>query len=109
MATTVEELKQRMEQLEREVTSLREIVNELQPAVDGLPPIRTREWLPGIRVIDGESARAHIDRAFEKMGIDVTQPALSAEEIQQLMLQEGVRPEDCILSRGIIEAREERG
>ena len=37
----------------------------------------------------------------------VTQPAMTPQEVQELMLREGVRPEDNILSRGIIEAREE--
>jgi hypothetical protein len=39
------------------------------------------------------------------MGIDV-QP-IGAEELQDMMLKEGIRPEDNIASRGIIEMREE--
>lgn len=107
MALTVDELKQRIEHLEAEVSGLRAAIRELQNRPSDLPPIRTKEWLPGVRVIDKETLRPHIDRAFEQMGIGSTEPALTAEEVQEMMLREGVRPEDCIASRGIIEAREE--
>src|SRR5687767_7698064 len=106
MASTVKELRQRIEHLEREVSSLRTAIAQAEQPRD-LPPIRRNEWLPGIWVIDPESARPHIDRAFEQMGIDITQPPPSAEELQELMLREGVNPEDCLGSRGIIEARDE--
>jgi hypothetical protein len=109
MATTVEELKQRMEQLEREVTSLRSAVDMLDTESPGgsagaLPD----EWKPRrVRLSDRNEVLRHLDAAFATMGIDISRPALTGEEVQELMLREGVRPEDCLLSRGIIEAREE--
>jgi hypothetical protein len=41
------------------------------------------------------------------MGIDVSGEPPTAAAAQELMLREGVRPEQNILSRGIIEARDE--
>jgi hypothetical protein len=107
MATTIEELAQRVESLEREVSILREAIEQTRRGPADLPPIRTREWFPGIRVIDHESLVPHMDRAFKQMGIDLSQPAMTGEQVQEKLLHEGVRPEDRLLSRGIIEAREE--
>lgn len=42
----------------------------------------------------------------EKMGV-VPDPTATAEKSRASMLADGVRPEDNILSRGIIEMREE--
>lgn len=50
---------------------------------------------------------AVLDAAYAEMGVDLSEPEITAEELQALMLEEGVRPEDNILSSGIIAAREE--
>ena len=71
------------------------------------PDVAPRDPLAGVRFSDPKALLPLLDKAFAEMGIDVTQPAPTPEEVQQLMLREGVRPEDNILSRGIIEAREE--
>lgn len=45
------------------------------------------------------------DEWFQQIGI--TAQPMGAERLQTLMLQEGVRPEDNLFSRGIIAMREE--
>ena len=82
--------------------------------LEGVPPYShsapegfPRDPLAGVRFSDPKALLPLLDKAFAEMGIDVTQPAPTPEEVQQLMLREGVKPEDNILSRAIIEAREE--
>jgi hypothetical protein len=45
------------------------------------------------------------DKAMEQMGIRCE--PIPAEELQQRMLDHGIKPEDNLLSRAIIEMREE--
>jgi hypothetical protein len=102
MATTVEELRQRVEELERQVRELR---SNFALEQSGSAPER---WHPRrVRLSDPEEVRRLLDAALTKMGVDLAQPAIPAEEVQQMMLREGVRPEDRLLSCGIIDAREE--
>lgn len=63
--------------------------------------------LADLKFADTKTLRPVIDAAFTAMGIDITQPAPSAIAVQQLMLREGIKPEDNIFSGGIIEARKE--
>ncbi len=63
--------------------------------------------LGGLTFADAKALLPILDKAFAEMGIDVIQPAMRHEDVQQLMLLEGIKPEDNILSRGIIEARGE--
>jgi hypothetical protein len=113
MATTADALKARLAHVQRELADVSNALGELGvPTADqaaAVPDARSDDALAlaGIKVIDFSGMRELIDRVFTEMGIDVTEPAPSAQEVQQQMLREGVRPEDCILSRGIIEARDD--
>ena len=51
-----------------------------------------------------ERLRPSIKKTLEKLDFDAE--SLTAEELQQLLLEEGVKPEDNIGSRAIIEERE---
>ncbi len=53
-----------------------------------------------------ETVRAW-DKAMAAMGIDVSEPPIGAEALQQMLIAEGINPEDNEFSRGIIEMREE--
>ncbi len=53
-----------------------------------------------------ERLRPSIENTLGKPDSDVEIP--TAEELQQLLLEEGVRPEDNLGSRAIIEERERR-
>jgi hypothetical protein len=46
-----------------------------------------------------------LDEWFQQIGIAA--PPIGAEKLQALMLQEGLQPEDNLLSQGIISMREE--
>ena len=53
-----------------------------------------------------ERLRPSIEKALGKLDPDVE--TLTAEELQQLLLEEGIKPEDNLCSRAIIEERERR-
>jgi hypothetical protein len=58
-----------------------------------------------VRFVDKEKLRPIVDNAFAAMGI-CGEP-IGAEKVQEMIAACGVRPEDNILSRGIIDMREE--
>jgi hypothetical protein len=58
-----------------------------------------------VHFVDKEKLRPIVDNAFAAMG--VCGEPLGAETVQEMMAAGGVRPEDNILSRGIIDMHEE--
>ena len=94
MTTTIEELEKRVVALEREVSSLRQQL--------GI-------WTPGQTPAESEREHEEIKaiwaQMLEKMGI--RGEPIGAKKLRERMLASGIKPEDNILSRGIIEAREE--
>jgi hypothetical protein len=109
---TIQTLREKIARIQAELAEVSVALEELSrlptedaPAAPAHPP--GDMLLTSAKFADPRRALAAMDEAFVQMGIDVTQPGLSPEEVQQLMLREGVRPEDRVLSRGIIEARDE--
>ncbi len=94
MTTTIEELEKRMTALESEVNSLRRQLG-----------IRTPGQSRAESESDHEEIKAIWARALEQMGI--RGEPIGAEKLQEMMLAEGIKPEDNLFSRGIIEMREE--
>jgi hypothetical protein len=100
MATTLEELEKRVAALEQEVSALR-----------GKPgPPRTRRFgdnIPLIREARAQQAAisAAVAEAFAKMGITGT--PVGPERLREMMLADGVNPNDNPASREIIAMREE--
>jgi hypothetical protein len=94
MTTTIEELEKRVVALEREVSYLRQQL--------GI-------WTPGQTLVESERDHEEIKaiwaRVLEQLGIH-GEP-IGAEKLRERMLASGIKPEDNMLSRGIIEAREE--
>lgn len=83
-------------------------VQETRPA--DLPAEHMRrdtvtEQVRTVRFVDKAKLRPVIAKAFEEMGI--RGEPIGAEELQERMAAHGVKPEDNILSQGIIEMREE--
>ena len=112
MATSIEMLKAKLAHVQRELaevsTELDELAASPSPIESLTPPGQAgRIILKGPKFSDPRALLPLIDAAFVKMSIDITKPAMTPEEVQQFMLQEGVRPENNLISRGIIEAREE--
>ena len=112
MATTIEMLKEKLARVQQELAEVSAALDELAtpPCADSVAAgarAADTDSLAGVTFSDPRTLLPLLDEALTKMGIDVTAPAMTPEEVQQLMLREGIRPEDNILSRGIIEAREE--
>jgi hypothetical protein len=107
MTATIEMLKQKLAYVQQELAEVSAALDELaQDRPDAGATAPERDPLAGIRFSDPKALLPLLDKAFAKMGIDVTQPALTPKEVQELILREGVKPEDNIGSRAIIQARE---
>jgi hypothetical protein len=92
MSTTLEQLEQRVAELETEVSRLR---------------LASERRGPGRREADPaqEQFAAGWAKALEQLGI--RGKPIGAEKVQQMIAACGFKPEDNEFSRGIIEAREE--
>jgi hypothetical protein len=64
-----------------------------------------KDWPTAIQLVDRTSWKAWFEAWFQQM--DITTQPIGAEALQEMMLQEGVRPEENMASRGIIAMREE--
>lgn len=101
-----------------EVTSQ---LRELRAALEQLPDVaeegpadlvadqrgkeNTTDRLRAVRFVDKEKLQPIVDKAFAEMG--VRGEPIGAEKVQEMIAACGVKPEDNILSRGIIDMREE--
>ena len=107
MIPTVTKLIIKVEQLEWDLAEVKKELEELQaPLLKSLTPEeRKAVRLARVRA-QRERLRPSIEKALKKPDSDAE--TLTAEELQQLLLDEGVKPEDNIGSRAIIEERERR-
>lgn len=102
MAVTLEGLKERIAQIEQQLAKVRRDLEQLTAA----PEPRTKAgWPAGFRWVARAGWKEWLDEWFRQIGI--TAQPMGAERLQEMMLQEGVRPEENLLSRGIIAMREE--
>jgi hypothetical protein len=98
----LEDLKKKIDRIEHDLIEVKKNLYKITSALSS----RTEVDLCSIfQCVDKEKLKEWLDEWFEQMGIDV-QP-IGAEQLQEMMLKEGIRPEDNILSKGIIEMREE--
>jgi hypothetical protein len=102
MVVTLEELRENVGRIERELAEVRRGLDQLVAVPE---PQTEKDRLPGIRWVDKASWKEWFDQWFQQIGI-VVRP-IGAEKLQEMMLQAGVRPEDNLLSHGIIAMREE--
>ena len=107
MIPTITKLIIKVEQLEWDLAEIKKELVKLQaPLMKSLTP-EERKAVKLARVqAQRERLRPLIENALGKPDSDVE--TLTAEELQQLLLDEGVKPEDNIGSRAIIEERERR-
>jgi hypothetical protein len=103
MSDTLESMQQRLGVVERELADVRERLRLLTPAEQTQPSQNVR----GLREAQFNqiALAAMAKEVFAKMGI--TSESVTAEQAQQRMLAEGVRPEDNAFSRDIRAMREE--
>ncbi len=102
MAVTVELLEQRLKALEEEVSRLRQAV-ERRSAEETAAERGARLWHQP--KADQAALSTGIAKAFAEMGI--TGEPVSPEKLQQMMLEEGIKPEENLFSREIKAMREE--
>ena len=107
MIPTVTKLIIKLEQLEWDLAEVKAELVKLQASeMKSLTPEeRKAVRLARVRA-QRERLRPSIEKTLGKLDPDVE--TLTAEELQQLLLEEGVKPEDNIGSRAIIEERERR-
>ena len=98
----LEELKKKIDQIEHDLIEVRKNLDQMTFAVS--PKIEF-DLCSKLQCVDREKLKKWLDEWFKQMGIDV-QP-IGAEKLQEMMLKEGIHPEDNVASRGIIEMREE--
>ncbi len=111
MPATVERLKEKIADLQRGLAEVSAALDELtqqQAERDyGAVPLNEPDPLGGASFADSREVLRLFDRASAEMGMELPKDAPTPEDVQELMLREGVQPQDNILSRGIIDAREE--
>lgn len=102
MAAPIETLKEKIAHIRQELDEVDAVLDEIAAAQPAAKP----NPLAGIKFADKEPLRKAFAELVKQMGIENMKP-IGAEALQEMMLKEGVKPEDNILSRGIIEMREE--
>jgi hypothetical protein len=107
MVSAIMELIIKVEKLEWDLAEVKKELVKLQaPLMKSLTP-EERKAIRLARVrAQRERLRPSIEKALGQPDPDVE--ILTAEELQQLLLEEGVKPEDNLCSRAIIEERERR-
>jgi hypothetical protein len=102
MAITLEELEKRLVALEQEVAALRQ--REERRLINETSAQRGARLLREAKASQAAMSAAWA-RAMERMGI--RGEPIGAEKLQEMMLAAGIKPEENLLSRAIIEMREE--
>ena len=98
--STIEEIQQKLKQIENEVAQLRAQLNQWIAQ-----PTQSVQLEQTIQFVDKEKLRSLTAKTFEEMGIR-SEP-IDAEKLQEMVAACGVKTEDNVFSRGIIEMREE--
>ena len=107
MIPAITKLLIKIEQLEWDLAEIKKELEELQvPIMKSLTP-EERQAARSARVrAENKRRRPLIEKAIGKPDPNTKTP--TAEELQQLLLEEGINPEDNLGSRAIIEEREKR-
>jgi hypothetical protein len=104
MDATLVRLKTKIDRIKREMVEIEQLCEELaeqrEPSTSGLLQARLEQGRQ-----EKEALRQIADQTLAEMGIH-RQP-IPAEELQRMMLECGIKPEENLFSRGIIEMREE--
>jgi hypothetical protein len=102
MAATLEELEQRVAQMESELARLRQLIEK--PPHEETPAERGARLLAQARR-DKARLQRSVASAFEAMGIQGN--PVPPEKLREMMAECGIRPEDNLFSQGIKEMRDE--
>lgn len=111
--TTLEDIVQRLDRLEKMMTEVNQKFSEIvgQMVLDVPKDRETAAALRGAEALKNSKREAHIaeevlDKMFEKWGIPPNFNPGSIEELRESMRQHGIRAEDNEFSRAIIAERE---
>ncbi|MBI3944304.1 MAG: hypothetical protein HY321_00115 [Armatimonadetes bacterium] len=103
---TVEELEERVEAVEAQMAELRrEVARARRPHQvpwDGT----IHEWLAAMSR-EAEARPSRREEIFRELGIPTDLPPATAEEIREMMIADGVRPEERLAQKLLREARDE--
>jgi hypothetical protein len=105
MAFSIENLNDLKEKIIRVEGELAEIRLGLEQLADSLNQDTEIDWLDKTDRVDLENWKEWFDKWFQQIGI--TGEPISAEELQEMGRQEGIKPEDNLLSSGIVSMMEE--
>jgi hypothetical protein len=100
MAASLEELERRLAELEQEVKELRAIV---APPIDQTAAERGAELMRRAK-LSAPAVAAAWERVAKELGIDHLKP-VSPEKLREMMIADGINPEDNEFSREIIRMR----
>jgi len=107
MATTIEELQERLASIQQEIGKVSQALNHLLVTPEHQPdPLALAVTASGQRFVDKEALRSAFPSLLAEAEARDLRP-IGPEALQALMISEGIRPEDCSASREIIAMREE--
>ena len=104
--TTLQEIRERLVEIQAELADVAAAIDGLEAAPTVVAGIQQRGWPPTIRFADKEPLRQAFTEMMRRLGIEDVQP-IGAEALQERIRKSGVKPEERLFSRGIIEMREE--
>jgi len=105
MTFSIESLNDLKEKIIRVESELAEIRLGLEQLTDSLNQDTEINWFDKTDRVDLKNWKEWFDEWFQQIGI--TNEPISAEELQEMARQEGIKPEDNLLSSGIVSMREE--
>ncbi len=104
MAAALEDLQRRMDALEAEV---RDLKRNARGQVSDRTPMDGTILECHAEIRRQNASRGTLAERRRALGIPEDMPRIGAKKLQELMLAEGVRPEDRLLSSEIIRLRDE--
>lgn len=106
MSATIDDLQRRLDAVEAELRDLR---GRFASAVPTSPPTdgSVVQWLEAIRRENAATPQALHDAVRRALGIPGDLEPVGAKKLREMMIADGIRPEDCLTSRDIIRMREE--
>lgn len=100
MTLTIEVIQEKLEKIESKVVQLRKQFNHLLEQ-----QMHPSEPEPIVQFVDKAQLRPLVAKAFKEMGIHGK--PIGSEKVQEMIAAYGVKPEENLFSRGILEMREE--
>lgn len=97
MITDIKQLRQKIARIQRELEEISDALNE----VENQPQPTLRH-----KTVDRKALTDQYGDLLKQLGLEKI-ASVDIEALQQKMLNDGINPEDCTLSRGILEMRDE--